>query len=44
VVSCPGCEQHIVLAEAARAGDLVECCGRRYVLTFESGAFALEDA
>lgn len=28
--------------EGAKAGDRVECCGRRYVLTFAYGAFALE--
>ena len=43
-VSCPGCERAIVLADTAKAGDRVECCGRQYVLTFEYGAFALEDA
>jgi ribosomal protein S27AE len=42
-VSCPGCGRTIVLADAAKAGDRVECCGRQYVLTFEYGAFALED-
>ncbi len=42
-VSCPACEQTIVLPETAKAGDLVECCGRPYRLTFEYGAFAAED-
>ncbi|MDR7586765.1 MAG: hypothetical protein QN158_14455 [Armatimonadota bacterium] len=41
-VSCPGCWRTIVLPEGAKAGDRVECCGRRYVLTFAYGAFALE--
>jgi hypothetical protein len=39
-VSCPGCNRVLTLPEGARAGDLVECCGRRYRLTFEFGAFA----
>lgn len=43
-VSCPGCEETIVLPEGARAGTRVRCCGRDYRLTFEYGAFALEDA
>jgi hypothetical protein len=43
-VSCPGCARTIVLADTAKAGELVECCGRQYLLTFEYGAFALADA
>ncbi len=39
-VSCPGCGQLLTLPEDAKAGDLVQCCGRRYRLTFEYGAFA----
>jgi hypothetical protein len=42
-VSCPACDQVITLAEGARAGDVIECCGRRYRLTFEYGAFAAEE-
>lgn len=41
-VSCPNCDRTIVLPEGARAGDLVECCGQCYRLTFEYGAFAAE--
>jgi len=32
----------LVLAETAKAGDRIECCGQNYRLTFEYGAFALE--
>ena len=39
---CPDRDRDIVLPEAAKAGGLVECCGRRYRLTFEYGAFAAE--
>ena len=41
-VSCPDCNTVITLPEDARAGDTIECCGRRYRLTFEYGAFAAE--
>jgi hypothetical protein len=39
-VSCPNCDRVITLEESAEAGDVIECCGRRYRLTFEYGAFA----
>lgn len=41
-VSCPDCGAVITLPEGAKAGDAIECCGRRYGLTFEYGAFAAE--
>ncbi len=41
-VSCPDCDRIITLPEDAKAGDTVECCGRRYRLTFEYGTFAAE--
>ena len=41
-VSCPECGAQITLSEAARAGDVSECCGQRFRLTFEYGAFAAE--
>lgn len=41
-VSCPACGRLVTLADGAGAGDLIECCGRRYRLTFEYGAFAAE--
>jgi hypothetical protein len=43
-VSCPTCNETLTLPEGAKAGDPVECCGRRYQLTFEYGAFAVEEA
>ena len=43
-VSYPDCNTVITLPEDARAGDTLECCGRRYRLTFEYGAFAAEPA
>lgn len=41
-VSCPDCDRTIVLPESAKQGDVIECCGRRYRLTFEYGTFAAE--
>jgi len=41
-VSCPECGAQITLFEAARAGDVIKCCGQRFRLTFEYGAFAAE--
>jgi len=34
----------LTLPEDTKAGDVIECCGRRYRLTFEYGAFAAEEA
>lgn len=42
-VSCPKCDQVLTLSEGVAPGDLVECCGRRYRLTLEYGAFAAEE-
>ena len=42
-VSCPDCGQPVTLPEDAEAGGLIECCGWRYRLTFEYGAFAGEE-
>jgi hypothetical protein len=36
------CEQTMTLPEEVKAGDLIECCGRRYRLTLEYGAYAAE--
>lgn len=33
----------MTLPDDAEAGDLIECCGRPYRLTFEYGAFAAEE-
>ena len=43
-VSCPKCDEMLTLPEDTKAGDIIECCGRRYRLTFEYGAFAAEEA
>jgi hypothetical protein len=40
--SCPICDGIITVAESAKAGDVVACCGRRLRLTFEYDAFAAE--
>jgi len=41
-VSCPDCERAVTLSEEAKAGDEIDCCGRRYRLTFDYGAYAAE--
>ena len=41
-VSCPDCDGMLTLPEDVKAGDLIECCGRRYRLTLEYGAYAAE--
>jgi len=42
-VSCPSCDDVLTLPDEAKAGDTIDCCGRRYRLTFEYGAFAAEE-
>jgi hypothetical protein len=42
-VSCPHCDEVVTLAEEAKPGDTIECCGRRYRLSYEYGAFAAEE-
>ena len=39
--SCPSCDRVIEVPEGLRAGDRMECCGEKYVLTYEFGAYAL---
>jgi len=41
-VSCPNCDEVLTLPGDAKPGDFVQCCDRRYRLTFEYGAFAAE--
>jgi len=41
--SCPNCERVITLEPSAKAGDIGECCSRRYRLTFEYGAFSVAE-
>jgi len=41
-VSCPDGDAMLTLPGDAKAGDLIECCGRQYRLTFEYGAYAAE--
>jgi len=42
-VSCPQCDDVLTLPENAKAGDTITCCGRRYRLSYEYGAFAAEE-
>ena len=41
-VSCPTCDRVIEVPQGLRAGDSIECCGEKYALTYEFGAYALE--
>jgi uncharacterized paraquat-inducible protein A len=43
-VSCPACDEIVTLPEDVKPGDTVRCCGRTYCLTFEYGAYAVEEA
>ena len=40
-VSCPTCDRVMEVPEGLSAGDTMECCGEKYVLTYEFGAYAL---
>jgi hypothetical protein len=40
-VSCPTCERVMEIPGDLRAGETMECCGEKYVLTYEFGAYAL---
>ena len=40
-VSCPACERVMEVPDDLRAGDAMECCGEKYVLTYEFDAYAL---
>lgn len=41
-VSCPACERLVTVPEGVQAGDVIECCGRRWRLTWAYEAFAAE--
>ncbi|MFQ5853316.1 MAG: hypothetical protein ACE5JU_22380 [Candidatus Binatia bacterium] len=42
-VSCPSCDRVMEIPDGLGPGDTMKCCGKDYVLTYEFGAFALED-
>lgn len=42
-VSCPFCSQVLEVPKQAKAGDTMNCCGRTFHLTYEFGAYALEE-
>lgn len=42
-VSCPLCSQRHEVSEDAKAGDAMTCCDRTFRLTYEFGAYALEE-
>ena len=40
-VSCPSCDRVMEVPEGLGAREAMECCGEKYVLTYEFGAYAL---
>lgn len=42
-VSCPSCDRLMEVPDGLGAGDTLECCGKEYTLTYEFGAYALEE-
>jgi len=40
-VSCPSCDRVMDVPEGLRAGETMECCGEKYVLTYKFGSYAL---
>jgi hypothetical protein len=40
-VSCPSCDRVKEVPDGLRAGETMECCGEKYVLTYEFGAYSL---
>lgn len=41
-VSCPTCERIMEVPEDLGPGDTLTCCGEKFLLTYEFGAYALE--
>ncbi len=42
-VSCPSCDRVMEMPEALGPGDSLKCCGKEFTLTYEFGAYALEE-
>ncbi|HZA52661.1 MAG TPA: hypothetical protein VE616_00315 [Candidatus Udaeobacter sp.] len=40
-VSCPTCDRVMEVPNGFQVGDSIKCCGEKYVLTYEFGAYAL---
>lgn len=43
-VSCPACERTLEVPENLGPGDTLTCCGEKFALTYEFGAYALKKA
>ncbi len=41
-VSCPSCDRLMEVPEGFGPGDTLACCGEKFTLTCEFGAYALE--
>ena len=42
-VSCPSCDRVMEIPEWLGPGDSLKCCGKEFTLTYEFGAYALEE-
>jgi len=42
-VSCPSCDRVMEIPEGLGPGDSLKCCGKEFTLTYEFGAYALEE-
>jgi len=42
-VSCPSCDRVMEIPEGLGPGDSLKCCGKEFILTYEFGAYALEE-
>ncbi len=42
-VSCPSCDRVMEVPEGLGPGDSLKCCGKEFTLTYEFGAYALEE-
>ena len=42
-VSCPSCDRAMEIPEGLGPGDSLKCCGKELTLTYEFGAYALEE-
>ena len=42
-VSCPSCDRVMEIPGGLGPGDSLKCCGKEFTLTYEFGAYALEE-
>lgn len=42
-VSCPSCDRVLEVPDELGPGDTLKCCDKEFTLTYEFGAYALEE-